>query len=109
MDICTTAVPPVGIPSISLSPQVVAERASSTDNSRLEPVMICHFNKPLPDLFYNFRWYIENNLLTGAMFDGVAEDDINTTAVLRPEHWTSQYNMNMNVRSPTTLTSMFFK
>jgi hypothetical protein len=59
--------------------------------------MICQFHKPLTGLFYNFRWYIENRLLTSAIFNGVAEEEINTTAVLRPEHWTSQHSMNMNV------------
>jgi hypothetical protein len=59
--------------------------------------MMCHFHKPLTGLFYNFRWYIDNHLLSGAIFDGVAEEEINTTAALRPEHWASQHNMNMNV------------
>ena len=69
----------------------------SADNTRHEPHMVCMFNDPGGDLFFLVKWYINNNLLTTTNYSAARYNDVNTTAALRPSHWTASYSMNMNV------------
>lgn len=88
----------MGVPSnVTVSPSVVAVRGMSADNTRHEPHMVCMFNDPGGDLYFLVRWYINNNLLTTTNYSAARYNDVNTTAALRPSHWTANYSMNMNV------------
>ncbi|XP_022331709.2 von Willebrand factor D and EGF domain-containing protein-like isoform X2 [Crassostrea virginica] len=89
----------VGVPSnVTVSPSVVAVLGMSADNTRHEPHMVCMFNDPGGDLFFLVKWYINNNLLTTTNYSAARYNDVNTTAALRPSHWTASYSMNMNVK-----------
>ncbi|XP_061183306.1 von Willebrand factor D and EGF domain-containing protein-like [Saccostrea echinata] len=85
-------------PTLSLTPQVVATRDSSTSGTSLEPVMRCQFPQPADgSLLYNIQWYINNNPLANATFTKIEYNNLNISTALRPNHWTGTYRLNMNV------------
>nr|XP_022331709.1 von Willebrand factor D and EGF domain-containing protein-like isoform X2 [Crassostrea virginica] len=112
----------VGVPSnVTVTPSVVAVLGMSADNTRHEPHMVCMFNDPGGDLYFLVKWYINNNLLTTTNYSAARYNDVNTTAALRPSHWTANYSMNMNVncsvsaqylvnsgQGPTSMSPSFF-
>ncbi|XP_061183307.1 uncharacterized protein LOC133191576 [Saccostrea echinata] len=88
----------VGVPNVTLSPTVVAILGMSEDNSRDEPHMVCVFADPGGNLFFLVKWYINNQLLSTTTYGAVNHQNINTTAALKPKHWTANYSMNMNIK-----------
>lgn len=88
----------MGIPSnVSVSPEVVAVLGMSDDGSRHEPHMVCVFPDPGSNLYFLIKWFINDSLLTTTSYGAVLYPNINTTAALRPHHWSSNYSLNMNV------------
>ncbi|XP_052706260.1 uncharacterized protein LOC128181777 [Crassostrea angulata] len=89
----------VGIPSnVSVSPEVVAVLGMSDDGSRHEPHMVCVFPEPGSNLYFLIKWFINDSPLTTTSYGAVLHPSINTTAALRPQHWSSNYSLNMNVK-----------
>lgn len=59
---------------------------------------MCLFPDPGGNLYYLIKWHINDNLLNTTSYGAVLYSNINTTAALRPQHWSSNYSLNMNVK-----------
>lgn len=82
---------------MAVSPEVVAVLGMSDDGSRHEPHMVCVFPEPGSNLYFLIKWFINDSPLTTTSYGAVLHPNINTTAALRPHHWSSNYSLNMNV------------
>lgn len=59
---------------------------------------MCVFPEPRSNLYFLIKWFINDNPLTTTSYGAVLHPNINTTAALRPHHWSSNYSLNMNVK-----------